>query len=212
MPTNVNNQGNVTGASRNTYADGTNTVNLNKQGALLTAQSMPELSEVARIGATYVAGTVTPVAPVATMPTTAAHFSLYCPSSNTASLIVHQISNYTVVSAGAAIVLGMAAHMTTVAVSSITGTAAQTPKGISGQGTATGVVFSAVTTVNNGNWHPVGNSVVCAGTANIALGTAWDAKGLYIVKPGMHLDLAMLCSAAASATCSIFVTWSEVVV
>jgi len=212
MATDVALQGQVLSDSRQNFSDGADqNVQLNPQGAVLVANSLLAEAEVARLGATFVAGTITAVAPVAAMPTTASHLSLYCPSSGTKSLMIHSISAYTVVSAGAALVLQMAAHVTTVAVTSITGTTAQTPKGISGAGTATATIFSAVTTVNNGNWHVVGQSVNAgAATATIALGTYADVYGRYIINPGMHLDLAMLCSAAASATCSMFVTWSEV--
>lgn len=214
MSTSIEVQGEVLRDTRQSLADGVGkNLQLNHQGAALVALPLALNGEIARQQNTYVAGTVTAVAPVAVIPTTASHLSLYAPSSGTKSLLIHRIASYVVVSAGAAIVVQLLVHMTTVSVTSITGTTATTPKGISGAGTATATIFSAVTTVANGTWHPLGPSVVCAGTANIALGTdTGDLGGLYIVEPGMHLDMAILCSAAATATCSIFVTWSEVVV
>lgn len=216
MATNVQLQGEVLGASRQAFGDGTSkNIQLNKQGAQLAALSLPVNGEVARIGNTFVAGTATPVAPVAAMPTTAAHLALYNPSTNTKALFIHRVTAYCVVSAAAVLQACLAAHMTTVAVSTLTGTAASGIKSISG-GAASSVaqIFSAVTTVNNGVWHPIGVSQnFGAQTATIAMALdSGDLGGLYIVQPGMHLDLAVLAQSAGSATFSTFVTWSEIVV
>jgi len=215
MATNVQLQGEVLAASRQQYADGEGkNVQLNKQGAQLAALSLPVNGEVARLGSTFVGGTITPVAPVAAMPTTAAHLSLYNPSTSGKNLFVHRVGAYCAVSAAAVIQASIALHMTTVAVLSYTGTAASAGKSISGGGVPSAQVFSATTTVVNGVWHVLGGSQnFGAQTATIAMALdSGDLGGLYVVTPGMHLDAAILCSAAGSATFSTFFTWSEIAV
>ncbi len=214
MATNVQNQGTVLGSSRQAFGDGDGkNLQLNKQGAVLTASPMAAWAEMCRLGNTFVARTNTAIAPVAALPTTASHFSLYMPSAGTASAVIHAIGWTTIASAAAAFVGQLIAHVTTVSVASITGTAVLGPKSISGTAVATATPFAAVTTVNNGVWHPVGPSVNGgAATATISMGQWVDVGGSYIVKPGMSLDLAVFCSAAGSATCDISVVWSELVV
>ena len=74
MATNVQSQVEVLKASRQAFADGTGkNAQANHQGAALAALSLPINGEVARLGNTFVGGTATAVAPVAAMPTTAAH-------------------------------------------------------------------------------------------------------------------------------------------
>jgi hypothetical protein len=184
----------------------------NHQGAMLVGLSMPMNTEVARMQKTFVAATATPVAPVAAMPTTASHFSLFCPQAQTVSLVIHKITAYVVASAAAVETLTLAANLTTVPVSSITGTAVTGPKGLGNTNTSIASAFSAVTTVNNGVWHTLGLSQnTGAQTANIATSLdTGDLGGLYVVQPGLHLDLAVLCSAAGSSTCNIQVIWSEI--
>lgn len=216
MATNVQGQVEVLGASRQLMGDGTGkNAQANKQGAQLVALSFPVNAEVSRLGATFVAGTATAVAPVAAIPTTAAHLSLYNPSSNTKSLIIHRVTSYCVASAAAVLQASILLHMTTVAVSTLTGTAATSLKSISGGATASvAQIYSAVTTVANGVWHPIGVSAnFGAQTATIAMALdSGDLGGLYIVTPGMHLDVAILAQSAGSSTFSSFITWTEAVI
>lgn len=212
MSTNVQNQIEVLGASRQNFGDGTGkNLQANKQGSILSVLSLPINGEVARIGATYVGGTATAVAPVAAMPTTAAHLSLYNPSSSGKNFYVHRVGSYCVASAAAVLQASLAVHMTTVAVSTLTGTAATAGKSISGSATTVSQIYSAVTTVVNGVWHILGASQnFGAQTATIGMALdSGDLGGLYIITPGMHLDVAVLAQAAGSATFSTFIQWSE---
>ena len=213
MATNVQDQGEVVYLTRQNFpSQSSANRQLNHQGAGLVVFSLPINTEVARLGKTFVAATATPVAPVVAMPTTASHFSLFCPQAQTVSLVIHKITAYVVVSAGAVETLTMAANLTTVPVSSITGTAVTGPKGLGNTNTSIASAFSAVTTVNNGVWHTIGLSQnTGAQTANIATSMdVGDLGGLYTVPPGLHLDLAVLASAAGSSTCNIQVIWSEI--
>jgi hypothetical protein len=213
MATNVQLQGEVLKASRQGFADGTSkNIQLNGQGATLSALALPVNGEVARLGNTFVGGTATAVAPVAAMPTTAAHLSLYNPSTSGKNYYVHRVTSYCVASAAAVLQASLALHMTTVGVALLAGTAATAGKSISGAGTTSSTIVSAVTTVVNGVWHVVGSSNnFGAQTATIGMALdSGDLGGLYIVTPGMHLDVAILCQSAGSATFSSFFTWTEI--
>lgn len=160
----------------------------------------------------YVAGTVTDIAPVAAIPTTAAHFSLWNGEPDGGkSYTITTAAIVTTTSAGAVIVLQLLAHLSVAKLPIITGTAASAIRSTDGMPTATRAnVASAVTiTAANGVWHPVGQSIVCAGTANIGLGTWTNVRGLYTVPPGGIFSLAGLCSAAGSAKCQLYVQWEE---
>ena len=189
----------------------------NTQGAMLTALSLPINAEVARLGNTYVAGTTTPVAPVATLPTTAAQFLLFNGESQTSgtgkSYVIHRCGFTTIVSAAAACQLQLLGHLSNGAVSAIPSvTAALGPKSLSGRASQSNAsVGSAGTIVNSGAWHTIGPAAQgYAATATVALGGDYDVNGLYVVPPGGIFSLAVFCSAAGSATCTHYVTWSEV--
>src|ERR1035437_5316685 len=86
----------------------------NPQGALLVASSLPLNTEVARLGNTYAAGGTTAVAPVAALPTTAAHFLLFNgePQDGTGkSYVIHRCGFTTIVSAGAACQMQLIGHL-----------------------------------------------------------------------------------------------------
>lgn len=155
----------------------------------------------------------TDIAPVAAYPTTAAHFCVW--NGEPLGGKTYQLTSLGIVtttSAGAAIVLGLLANIVPAgATTVIAGTASNGPKALDGLGnTSRAIVASAVTIVNTGFWHPVGTSIVCAGTANIGNGIWVPVQGIYYLPPGGLLSLAGFCSAAASAKCQLSATWNEV--
>lgn len=162
----------------------------------------------------YIASTITAIAPVAALPTTAAHFSLYnAEKAGGKSYIISTVGFTPVTSAAAALVQQLLAHNSVAAVSAMAGTggtAARGPKALDGlPPTSAASVASAVTIVNDGIWHPVGLSVNGgAATATIAMGSWANVNGIYVVPPGGLFSLAVLCNAVAG-TNQIFVTWSE---
>jgi hypothetical protein len=188
----------------------------NSQGAQYVVQTLGQYGVASAAGNVYVAGNATAVAPVAAVPTTAAHLTLWNGESQTGSAgkmySLISASWYTVVSAGAAFVGQLFLTMTTVATAVPTGTTATAIAGLSGLSTgSSATVLGGVTVVNNGVWHPFGPSVNAgAATATIALGGETYTQGEYILRPGMRLSAAVVCSAAASATCSIFFKWMEI--
>lgn len=159
--------------------------------------------------------TATDIAPVAALPTTAAHFCVWNgEKSGGKTYTITSLGITTTTSAGAAIVLGLLASVlpygAVLGQSVAAGTAATGPKALDGLGnTSLAVAASAVTIVNTGFWHPVGAPIVCAGTATIGTGLWVNVRGLYYLPPGALLSLAGFCSAAGSAKCQISATWEE---
>jgi hypothetical protein len=164
----------------------------------------------------YVGGTVTPVAPVAAIPTTAAHLCLWNGEpTGGKTYTVTALSWTTIVSAGAAFVGQLLAHSTVALQPIVSGTVAKGPLSTDGLASASkALIVSAVTLtagqLAGGMWHPVGGgNNGGAATATIAMGDYQLVRGIYILPPSGLLSLAVLCSAAASATCDIFVNWEE---
>jgi hypothetical protein len=159
----------------------------------------------------FVATTATDVAPVAAIPTTAAHFALYNGElSGGKTYTVTAVGFTTTTSAAAVIKLQQLANVMFIS-PPISGTAANGPQPTDGQvNNSKAMVASAVTIKTGGTWHPVGTSVdFGAQTATIALGNWTPVRGIYILPPGGLLSLAVLCSAAGSAKCICSVTWEE---
>ena len=222
MP-NVQNQLEIIATSRLGITTSASSQNIegNTQGAMLQALSLPLNAEVSRLGNSYVAGTVTAsaVAPVAALPTTAAHFILFNGESQSSgtgkSYVIQRCSFTTVVSSAAAYQAQLLAHLSNGAVSAApSNTAGLGPKSLSGRASqSNATVGSTATIVNSGAWHTVGPAAQgYAATATIALGGDYDVNGLYVVPPGGIFSLAVLCSAAGSATCTCYVTWHEVLI
>lgn len=161
----------------------------------------------------FVAGTATPVAPVAAVPTTAAQFALWNGEPDGGkTYTITAVSFTTAVSAGAAFVGQLLANVAAARRPIISGTAANGPRSTDGiTGGTNAVVASAVTIgATWGVWHPVGMSVNGgAATATISMGAWQNVRGLYLLPPGGVLALAVLCSAAGSATCNCYVQWEE---
>lgn len=197
-------------------SDGEQEAALNTQGAQLFAQSLPDYTEISRMGnsAFVIGGTA--VAPVAAVPTTAAHFTLWNGEQvGGKSYAIDYIGSIVTTSAGAVIVLSLLVHngsnQTTV---KPTISNAATPNGLNGS-TYRGLAYGggSGTIVQSSSWHPapiVVPSVVCAGTANIGLTVGGDVRGRYIVPPGAAFSMASFCSSAGSATCQLFAIWHEV--
>ncbi len=159
----------------------------------------------------FVAGTATAIAPVAAIPTTAAQFALWNGEpAGGKTYTITSVAFTPVVSAGAAFVAQLLAHVG--GAPTIAGTLAQGPKPLDGLGAGSRAsALSAVTIVaGTGLWHPVGPSVNGgAATATISMGNWQNVRGMYKLTPGGLLSLAVLCSAAGSATCQLYVTWEE---
>lgn len=198
------------------YGDGSSVdIHGNSQGAQYVVQSLPPFAQLSAQGNVYVARTATAVAPVAALPTTASHLTLWNGESQTSgtgrSYVILSVGFTTIASAAAAFVGQLICQMETIATAVPTGTAASSIVGLSGLSTgSSATILSAVTVANSGVWHPVGPSYNAgAATATIGLGGEFYTQGEYILRPGMRFDLAVFCSAAGSATCDISIKWAE---
>ncbi len=165
------------------------------------------------IGLAFVGASSTGVTPVAAAPTTAAHFLLWN-GDPLKSYYVTSLSCSTTASAAATENLQLFAHLSVAGLAVIPtgGTAALGPKPLGGgpaQGSLAQIV-TAATIVNDGIWHVVGPSQNAgAATATIALGTWANVNGLYVIRPGGLLSLAVVTSTAAG-TAKCYATWVEV--
>jgi hypothetical protein len=162
------------------------------------------------------AATLTAIAPVAAIPTTAAQFALWNgESAGGKSYTILSVGFTGIASAGAALVTQLLVHCSPAAWPVISGTAANGPKATDGiVGGSKAVVASAVTLTtgqrDSAIWHPVGPSVNGgAATATISMGSYQQVRGIYVLPPGGILSLAVLCSAAGSATNQLYVNWQE---
>ena len=192
-------------------------VTMNNRGELIINQGMPERAELVRLGQSYFSIGTT-IAPVAAVPTTAAHFALY----NNEPLggkcyVIDTIGALVNVSAAAAIVFGpiLAINVPasananpagSVAIYSLSGRANYRGNG----NTKVGVTLGTAPAAGFGAWMPFGQSIVCAASANIGLAQECQVLGKVIVPPQGLFGLATFCSAAGSATALPWLTWHEV--
>ncbi len=160
---------------------------------------------------TYVVGTITAVAPVAAVPTTAAHFCLFNGEQvGGKSYLITAIGITTTTTAGATMILQMLANMSVGNAVGISGTAAQNPTPTDGLSPTTKAqAKSAVTIIQSGIWHPVGTALNSAAlTATIGLGMWQNVRGLYTVPPGQIFSMATLGSTTGGAN-QLYVQWEE---
>ena len=158
------------------------------------------------------------IAPVAAIPTTAAHFCLWNGEPQGGKTYsITSIGFTCTTSSGAVIIQQLLAHVCPGTQPLINGTAAaKGPFPLDGNGTrdSKAAVQQAVTLTAgqaaSGFWHPVGPALITAAmTATIGCGSWVNVAGIYQLAPGSILSLASFCSAAGSAKNTISVTWSE---
>lgn len=182
---------------------------INNRGDQCVVQSLPERAELVRLGNSYIS-IDTAVAPVAALPTTAAHFSLFNGENDDGlSYVVDFVGTILAASAGAAINIGMCYCLNVGRQTNPLG--AVTIKSLSGRANYRGKGNTkASVSVTNDGWYPIGTSLVCANTANIMMSAEWPLNGRIIVPPGGIFSLATLCNAAGSATAQPWIIWHEV--
>jgi hypothetical protein len=184
---------------------------INNRGDIAVAQALPPAAELVRLGGSYFC-LDSAVAPVAALPTTTAHLSLWngeAPGGK--SYVIDAVGTMLNASAGAAINIGVAAQLNTtnpianpagaLAIKSLSGKA-----NYGGKGNAK----ASVTVTNDSAWHEIGTQLICANTANITLAVEFPVYGRYIVPPQGMFSLASLCNAAGTATAQPIIFWHEV--
>lgn len=184
---------------------------LNCRGDMLVSQALPERAELVRLGNSYWTASAT-TAPVTAIPTTAAHLALWNGEQDDGlSYVIDFVGTYSTVSAAAAINLGLCAQVNLGKVASPVGV--QAIKSLSGRANYRGkgnAKTAAITITDNTAWHPVGNQLVIANTANILASVEYAVYGRYVIPPGGMFALAALANAAGNMTCISWVIWHEV--
>lgn len=160
----------------------------------------------------FKAATATPVAPVSSIPTTAAHFAVWnsAPAGGK-SLVIQTVESAVIVSTGVVVITQIFAHVSVAPVFKFSGTAAKGPQVLTGpEVNSIAQVASAVTIVNDGIWHPVSPSNNSgAATTTIAVGNFANVQGLYVIPPQGLLSLAVVSSTVSTTTCNLYVSWIE---
>jgi len=166
----------------------------------------------------FVTGTAiaSALAPSIVAPTTVARFCLYN-GDPVKSYTITSVGHFYVTSAAAAESTQLFAHVSVAPLKVLpTATAAQAIKSLSGNINSGSLAQagSSVTIVNDGVWHPVGQSVNSGGgTATIGLGT-WtnliqpNGQPIYVIPPGGMISFSVVSSTAAG-TVANYVTWTE---
>jgi hypothetical protein len=165
----------------------------------------------------YGGALITALAPVATLPTTAAQFAIWNGEPQGGKTYYFTGLGFTgIASAAAVIVEQLLVHICPGNQPLIAGTAAKGPIAVDGNPVRTsnaqvlGAVTLSAVQAAAGFWHPAGPAFNSgAATATISGGGWMNVNGVYQLPPGGILSLAVLCSAAASATNLISATWSE---
>jgi len=204
--------GRVRGKSTGNYAEGQadQQFEMNNRGDMCVVQALPERTELVRMGSSYFS-VGTGVAPVTAIPSTGAHFSLWNGEADGGkSYIIDAVGTVITTSAGAAINLGICGQLNLGKVTNPAGAVAI--KSLSGKLNYGGLgnCKASVTVTNDSAWLPLGNTVVCANTANLMLNVHYELYGRIIIPPGGLFSLVSLCNAAGSAVCTPYMIWHEV--
>lgn len=186
---------------------------LNNRGDLIVAQCLPERTELVRMGNSYISlGAAAAGCPQATMPTTSPHLSLWNGEQDDGmAYIIDVVGEYMSTTSDVAVTMGMGINNGTAKAASPAGT--QAIKSLSGRANyrGRGNVKATGAIVDNGAWCMIGNSLVCAATANAMLSVQYPCFGRYIVPPGMIFSVACLVNAVGNGTLRTvpFIIWHE---
>lgn len=193
-------------------------LHLNPRGDQIMAQGLPELTELVRLGDSYVGTYATGVAAATALPTTTSGLSLV--NNEPATGKCYAIDSF---GSWEAVVDATQTDVTAIfaminqrgSAAPSAGTASTVIKSLSGRGPAyggSGVLRSAATVVND-TWFAHGTSGQMAAAA---AGANWkvnevQARGLYLVPPGGGFSVAAVKAAAAAALQQFyFIRWHEV--
>lgn len=177
----------------------------------LVAQSLPELTEIVRMGNTFTVITSSAATPVTAIPTTTALLSLWNGEPDGGKCyIIDSVFAIKVANDASASGMAILAMINQGAIrTAIANTL--TPKGTMGQVyNGKGRVAVGTTVVNDG-WYPVGVAPNSVPTATVSIGQAVDIplRGLYIVPPSGQFNLSVLAAVATASSVQLGVRWHE---
>ena len=215
----VVNYGNIRGISPINYPEGVDEqLQLNNRGYILTAQGLPTLSELTRLGNSYVARTTTAVAPVIDIPTTAYLIAIWNGElDNGKSYIIDSVFALTVASTAAqqasTILINVSTQQSLTALANTI-----TPRSLKANQPYRGRARIAVNTTTNAtdgvaaNWFPAGTTPepIAGATNNIGSCTDIDLKGMIIIPPKGILCVSVLSAATTASSVQVGLRWHEV--
>lgn len=186
---------------------------LNSRGDQLVAQTLPERTEIVRLGDSWQVMLASGVAPLTAIPTTTAGLTLWNgEAANGKSYIIDAVfCTEGVVDATQSNMTSLFVMLQRPPVTAPTD-AALAIRSLSGRQAYAGRARTvAGGTVVNDGWFPAGTS---APAAAAAAGSAWKTldwplNGLYIIPPGGSFNIHAAKAAATAAQCFIGVRWHE---
>jgi hypothetical protein len=215
MASSVTITGYIRGLARALFAEGLDQpAQLTSGGELLVALGLPQESEIARLGQLWiVVGTA--VAPVAAIPTTAAHLSLYN-GDPSKSLLIHAVGSVLTTS------MAVAGQIAVLARNDVPGfnvnpagaliIAGTSGKQYSGRANAkASVTLGAIGAGNNVAWVPTGASALATAATTIGVNAHSECFGRWVVQPTGLFSLATLAQTAAGSA-QPYIVFSEAVV
>lgn len=194
----VNFYGRIRGIARDFFGAGDQQAALSDGGELVVVQGLPTEAELVKLGLGFsVLGTA--IAPVAAIPTTAAHLSLYNGDNSPFAYVIAAIGGVCDTS------MAVAGQIAMLARNSLIGSNAnplgaipifgQSGKIFSGGGNAKASVALAAT--DTSIWVPTGADAATVATTTIGLVAHAECYGRWIVPPGGLFSLATLAQTAA---------------
>jgi hypothetical protein len=189
-------------------------IHVNSRGDLIVAQSMPERTEIVRMGDSWQVASSSAIAPLTTTPTTTGGLNLWNgEASNGKSYVIDRVQvSEIVVDATQSNMTAVFAMLVRPPVATPTD-AALTVRSLSGRNSYSGRARTTVNaSVTNDGWFPIGTS---APTAAAAAGSAWKVtdvalNGLYIVPPGGQFCVHAAKAAATAGQIIFSIIWHEV--
>jgi hypothetical protein len=189
---------------------------INPRGDLAIVQSMPPLSELVRMGNSWVNKNTTGLDTLTALPTTTGQFGIWNgePQGSRVNYIIDSVGFWTgVVDATQANSHMLFAHLSSGIRAQPTSTSL-TPQSLSGRavyGGRAGFFANASITTNNG-WFAVGTSPPVAGAVAGAIWKSLDVplNGMYVVPPQAHFSIGAVAVAAVTAAVFYFIRWHEV--
>lgn len=189
-------------------------IHVNSRGDMLVAQSMPERTEIVRMGDSWQVMTSSAIAPLTAVPTTTGGLNLWNgEQSNGKTYVIDRVQvSEIVVDATQSNSTAVFAMLVRPPVTAPTD-AALTIRSLSGRNSYSGRARTTVNAaVTNDGWFPIGTS---APMAAAAAGSAWKVtdialNGLYLVPPGGQFCVHAAKAAATAGQIHFSIVWHEV--
>ncbi len=198
-------------AEFSTASKGKQHARMSQSRALMVEQSLPRLTDLALHKKIYAAntGAGTALAPVATMPTTAAAWGLYNGYQDNTHLVILRMTCHSVsgtLGLGMAL-LGCHAARQTTASATYTNSIKQN---ISGNGKVSAAIFAGGVTLDEAPvWITLASGDQVS-AISVGSGYSVDVEGLFVIPPGHLCGLTVLAPVGSTALFNAGFVWAEV--